>query len=57
MAITFLSNISARRVSIETAASSNPLLELYNTSNGNGSIIRFSDQTTQTQSGDLTYYQ
>ena len=39
-----------------TEATSNPLLNIYNTSNGSGATIRFSDQTSQTQVGDITFY-
>ena len=39
-----------------TEATSNPLLNIYNTSNGGGATIRFSDQTSQTQVGDITFY-
>ncbi|MHA2084026.1 MAG: beta strand repeat-containing protein, partial [Candidatus Thorarchaeota archaeon] len=42
-------------LTVETSTSS-PLLNLYNTSNGSGSTIRFSDQTSQTQVGDITFY-
>ena len=42
-------------LTIETSTSS-PLLNLYNTSNGSGSTIRFSDQTSQSQVGDITFY-
>jgi hypothetical protein len=37
-------------------ATSSAMLNLYNTTNGGGSTIRFSDQTTQTQVGDITFY-
>jgi len=39
-----------------TEATSNPLLNIYNTSNGSGATIRFSDQTSQIQVGDITFY-
>jgi len=42
-------------ITAEFAASS-AMLNLYNTTNGNGSTIRFSDQTAQTQVGDITFY-
>lgn len=32
------------------------LLTLYNTTNGNGSTITFSDQSTQSQVGNITFY-
>ena len=32
-----------------------PLLKLYNTSNSNGAIIQFSDQTGQSQIGNITF--
>ena len=38
-----------------TEATSSPLLNIYNTSNGSGATIRFSDQTTPAQYGDITY--
>jgi hypothetical protein len=41
-------------LTVETSTSS-PLLNLYNTSNGSGSTIRFSDATSQTQVGDITF--
>jgi hypothetical protein len=37
-------------------ATSSAMLNLYNTTNGGGSTIRFSDQATQTQVGDITFY-
>ena len=37
-------------------ATSSAMLNLYNTTNGGGSTIRFSDQTTQTQVGDITFH-
>ena len=39
-----------------TEATSNPLLNIYNTSNGSGATIRFSDQTSLSQVGDITFY-
>ena len=39
-----------------TEATSSPLLNIYNTSNGSGATIRFSDQTSQSQTGDITFY-
>ena len=39
-----------------TESTSSPLLNIYNTSNGSGATIRFSDQTSQTQVGDITFY-
>jgi len=39
-----------------TEATSSPLLNIYNTSNGSGATIRFSDQTSQSQVGDITFY-
>lgn len=35
--------------------STNPILKLYNTSNSNGAIIQFSDQTGQSQTGNITF--
>ncbi len=32
-----------------------PILKLYNTSNSNGAIIQFSDQTSQSQTGNITF--
>ena len=39
-----------------TEATANPMLVLFNTTNGGGATIRFSDQTTPSQIGDLTFY-
>lgn len=39
-----------------TEATSSPLLNIYNTSNGSGATIRFSDQTSQSQVGNITFY-
>jgi len=56
MAISFLTGESIDgQITVETSTSS-PLLNLYNTSNGSGSTIRFSDQTSQTQVGNITFY-
>ena len=56
MAISFLTGESIDGlITVETSTSS-PLLNLYNTSNGSGSTIRFSDQTSQSQVGDITFY-
>lgn len=33
----------------------NPVLKLYNTSNSNGATLQFSDQSTQTQTGNITF--
>jgi hypothetical protein len=55
MAISFLTGGSIDgQITVETLTS-DPLLNLYNTSNGSGSTIRFSDQTTQSQVGDMTF--
>jgi len=56
MAINFLNNIASIGALTITRATTDPLLYLYNTSNGSGSTIRFSDQTTPTQNGDITFY-
>lgn len=56
MAIRFLTGETIDgQLKVDTS-SANPLLVLFNTSNGSGSTIRFSDQTTQTQVGDITFY-
>jgi len=56
MAISFLTGESIDGlITVETSTSS-PLLNLYNTSNGSGATIRFSDQTSQSQIGDITFY-
>ncbi len=39
-----------------TEATSNPLLNIYNTSSGNGATIKFSDVAGQSQVGNLTFY-
>ena len=46
----------ANPVTIEDSAASNPLLNIYNTSAGSGATIRFSDQTAQVQTGDITFF-
>jgi len=40
----------------EGVSAGNPILKLYETTNGNGSTIEFTDQTTQAQFGKLTFY-
>ncbi len=39
-----------------TESTVNPLLNIYNTSNGSGATIRFSDTAAQSQVGNLTFY-
>ena len=56
MAINFLNNIASIGALTITRATTDPLLYLYNTTNGSGSTIRFSDQTTPSQVGDITYF-
>jgi len=56
MAINFLNNIASIGALTITRATTDPLLYLYNTTNGGGATIRFSDQTTPTQIGDITYF-
>ena len=46
----------ANAATIQYAASAaSPLLSLYNSTNGGGATIRFSDQTSPAQYGDITY--
>jgi hypothetical protein len=56
MAINFLNNIASIGALTITRATTDPLLYLYNTTNGSGATIRFSDQTTPSQIGDITFY-
>ena len=42
-------------LTIDYAAGTNPLLSLFNDSNGNGAKINFSDQSTPSQNGTLMY--
>ncbi len=56
MAINFLNNIASIGTLTITKATTDPLLYLYNTTNGSGATIRFSDQTTPSQVGDITYF-
>ena len=56
MAINFLNNIASIGALTITRATTDPLLYLYNTTNGSGSTIRFSDQTASSQVGDITYF-
>ena len=56
MPIRFLADSSHdNQITIE-GSSSDPLLRLYQTSNGAGSQIEFSDQTSQLQFGEMTFY-
>ena len=41
---------------VDYAATTNPMLSLFNTSGGSGSTIRFSDQAGQSQTGDITFF-
>ena len=56
MAINFLNNIASIGTLTITKATTDPLLYLYNTTNGSGAAIRFSDNTNATQVGDITYF-
>ena len=57
MAIKFLNNLETSTGSLTiTKATTAPLLYLYNTTNAAGATIRFSDQTTPSQVGDITFY-
>ena len=53
----FLNSLDAVSGTITiTKATTAPLMYLYNTTNGSGAAIRFSDQSTPLQTGDLTYF-
>ena len=39
-----------------TDGTGSPLLNIYNTSSGNGATIKFSDVAGQSQVGNLTFY-
>ena len=54
-AATFSSTIDSKTITV-TAATTSPLLNLYNSTNGSGATIRFSDQNTLAQIGDITFY-
>lgn len=57
MAIKFLNNLETSTGSLTiTKATTAPLLYLYNATNAAGATIRFSDQATPTQVGNITYY-
>tara|TARA_R100001509_G_scaffold66502_1_gene36941 strand:- start:27124 stop:30255 length:3132 start_codon:yes stop_codon:yes gene_type:complete len=57
MPIRFLSDQSIdNQLTIQGGAGSDPLLRLFNTSNGSGAQIQFSDQTSQLQFGELTFF-
>ena len=56
MAINFLNNIASIGALTITRATTDPLLYLYNTTNGSGATIRFSDQSGGSQTGDITFY-
>ena len=57
MAIKFLNNLETSTGSLTiTKATTDPLLYLYNTTNGSGATIRFSDQSGGSQTGDITFY-
>ena len=57
MAIQFLNGLESLGGTITiTKATTAPLMYLYNTTNGAGATIRFSDQTTPSQTGDITYF-
>jgi len=56
MPIRFLADSSHdNQITIE-GSSSDPLLRLYQTSNGTGAQIEFSDQTTPAQFGEITFF-
>ena len=56
MAINLLNDISSTgSITITKPATTTPLLYLYNTSNGGGAAIQFSDNVSLTQPGRLTY--
>jgi hypothetical protein len=56
MAINFLNTIESTGSITITKATTDPLLYLYNSTNGSGATIRFSDQTVASQTGDITFY-
>lgn len=56
MPIRFLADQSIDNQLTIEGSSSEPLLRLYQTSNGAGSQIEFSDQTSQLQFGEMTFY-
>ena len=57
MAIQFLNGLESLGGTITiTKSTTAPLMYLYNTTNGGGAAIRFGDQTTPTQTGDITYF-
>lgn len=56
MAINLLNDISSTGSITITKPTTDPLLNLYNTTNGGGATIRFSDNTSQGQVGDITFY-
>ena len=56
MAINLLNNISSTGSLTLTKPTTGSLLNIYNTTNGGGATIRFSDNTNQGQVGDLTFY-
>ena len=57
MAIQFLNGLESLGGTITiTKATTAPLMYLYNTTNGAGATIRFSDQSTPLQTGDITYF-
>ena len=56
MAINLLNDISSTgSITITKPATTTPLLYLYNTSNGGGAAIQFSDHASLSQPGNLTY--
>ena len=56
MAINFLNTIESTGSITITKATTDPLLYLYNSTNGSGATIRFSDETGASQTGDITFY-
>ena len=57
MPIRFLSDQSIdNQLTIQGGAGSDPLLRLFNSNNGSGALIRFSDQNPITQTGGLTFF-
>ena len=53
LAVTGTSTLAGTVTIVESTSS--PLLNIYNTSNGSGATIKFSDIVSQTQTGTITY--
>ena len=57
MPIRFLSDQSIdNQLTIQGSAGSDPLLRLFNSNNGSGALIRFSDQVPINQTGGITFF-